>query len=602
MRSNITRAAAQVLPAAESVTIDRQHYYRQFLHGYYNFDCVVSKDAGIVRQAKFYIPEGSIYNQPTVIIAIPDSTDPWDFMVESGWKALADEYGLYLVLMEPADDGTWGDTESERAYFDALSNDLSLRPMFCSFQANFYGVAYGAAADIMGYQARRSPRAYAAIALLGTKGMSEAEKACMEATQSPVPGVTLAQVQEPVWLMYESASEDVRREIEFYQNANHSQTSSTAKSKDALIYEPQQGGDADEHWCARVAVSEGDWRGSVNRGYSERILTELFDGIYRYPGNNNGALRRAGNIYDRGFKKFSAPVWGGYEKDHSDMYQREWYVYVPESAQGRQNVPAVMVFHGAGGSGDEIADRMGWSGVAEKHGFIIIMPTASEPNEVREVSDMKTNNVFRAMWNTGKAQAERPDDMLFVDYLYQWLISEYPVDRSRIYASGQSSGGAMSWSCAAYRPDYFAAVAPFSARRCELEAWQRGEADPAFAKGSLIPIFANLGCCDSAFKGGFAQAEDFVNAWCDHSHLTRRWSDYSYMDGGANCSYKEGLLTHYVFEDAAGVPLLHLSETDSKAHATWPSECEEAWKYFEDFRKDPETKELYYKDRKVQEA
>ena len=115
MRSNITRAAAQVLPAAESVTIDRQHYYRQFLHGYYNFDCVVSKDAGIVRQAKFYIPEGSIYNQPTVIIAIPDSTDPWDFMVESGWKSLADEYGLYLVLMEPADDGTWDDTESERA-------------------------------------------------------------------------------------------------------------------------------------------------------------------------------------------------------------------------------------------------------------------------------------------------------------------------------------------------------------------------------------------------------------------------------------------------------------------------------------------------------
>lgn len=599
MRSNITEAVAQTLPAAESVTIDRQHYYRQFLHGYYQFDCVVSREQGLVRSSKFYIPEGSIYNQPTVIIAVPEDVNTWDFMVKSGWKSLADEYGLYLVLMEPAEEGRWGDAETERAYFDALSNDLSLRPMFCSFQANFYGVAYGDAADLMGYQARRSPRAYAAVALLGTSGMSRQECDYLSSTQSGVQGVPLAEVQEPVWLMYAAQSDDTERETAYYRHANHS-AAAPVKLGDADMYEPVEGGSADEHWCARTVVQEGDWRTSVSRAYSERIMTELFDGIYRYPGNNNGALRRAGNIYDRGFVKFSAPVWGGYESDRSDMYNREWYVYVPESAKGKKSVPAVFVFHGAGGSGDEIADRIGWSSVAERHGFIIIMPTASEPNEVREVSDMKTNNIFRAMWNTGSAQAERPADMLFVDYLYEWLVANYPVDRTRIYASGQSSGGAMSWSCAAYRPDYFAAVAPFSARRCELEAWQRGEADPAFVKASRIAIFGNLGCCDSAFKGGFAQAQDFVNAWCEHSRLTKRWEDYTYMDGGKNCSYREGLMTHYVFETASGVPLLHLSETDTKAHATWPSECELAWEYFTDFTKDPDTKVLYYKGEAVE--
>lgn len=80
---------------ASLVTIDRKNYYRQFLHGYYQFDCAVSES--VTRSAKFYIPEGSIYNQPTVFIGIPGGRNPWDFMVESGWKELSDYYGLYLV-------------------------------------------------------------------------------------------------------------------------------------------------------------------------------------------------------------------------------------------------------------------------------------------------------------------------------------------------------------------------------------------------------------------------------------------------------------------------------------------------------------------------
>ena len=32
---------AQALPDVESLTIDPEHYYRQVLHGYYQFDCVV---------------------------------------------------------------------------------------------------------------------------------------------------------------------------------------------------------------------------------------------------------------------------------------------------------------------------------------------------------------------------------------------------------------------------------------------------------------------------------------------------------------------------------------------------------------------------------
>lgn len=81
MKSYLQEPVAQALPDASLVTIDRKNYYRQFLHGYYQFDCAVS--GAVTRSAKFYIPEGSVYNQPTVFIGIPGGRNPGT----SWWKA-----------------------------------------------------------------------------------------------------------------------------------------------------------------------------------------------------------------------------------------------------------------------------------------------------------------------------------------------------------------------------------------------------------------------------------------------------------------------------------------------------------------------------------
>ena len=47
----MSKWTAQSLPDAASLTVDAKHYYRQVLHGYYNFNCVVSE--GVTRTAKF---------------------------------------------------------------------------------------------------------------------------------------------------------------------------------------------------------------------------------------------------------------------------------------------------------------------------------------------------------------------------------------------------------------------------------------------------------------------------------------------------------------------------------------------------------------------
>ena len=93
---------AKQLPDSDSLVVDPKDYYRQVLHGYYNFDCFVKE--GVIRTAKFYIPEGTVYNQPTIFITIPGGEDTYDFLVKSGWKQMADEKKLHndLCIFNPA--------------------------------------------------------------------------------------------------------------------------------------------------------------------------------------------------------------------------------------------------------------------------------------------------------------------------------------------------------------------------------------------------------------------------------------------------------------------------------------------------------------------
>jgi len=49
--------------------------------------------------------------------------------------------------------------------------------------------------------------------------------------------------------------------------------------------------------------------------------------------------------------------------------------------------------------------------------------------------------------------------------------------------------------------------------------------------------------------------------------------------------------------------MLYLTETDTKAHATWPSECELVWQeFFTKFKKDENTKTLYYRGQAVEQV
>lgn len=584
---------AKEMPAMESLTLDRDHYYQQVLTGYYELPC--SMKDGKERRATVYVPENSRFNQPAVLLLVPDHTDPGTFLEESGWKKEADEDKLYLVLLEPEKE-TWSDLPEERAYVDVVLRRIGARPLFCTFPPRIYGAGYGKGADVLMSHSLHNPQKWAGILLAGATGLTEEEAKALKKTPAPMEGTTLGEVQIPAWIMAEERNDSVCRLINYLRESNHSAEECILADGSGSLYLPRLGGTEDEPWCAKIYVSDGKWEEMLAPAFCKRVYTMLWKGTCRYAGNKNGALRSNRDIEERGFRYFSEKVPGGYGDPETDYYRREWWVYEPEHKTG-EKIPAVFLFHGAGGSPDEIGDRSGWARLAEEKGFLLVCPGASVENVVRTINGNTTNNLFRSRWNTGKPREGCPGDLFFVDYLYRWITEKYPVDRTRVYATGQSSGGMMAWACAAYRPDYFAAAAPVSAKNVN----KIDGADP-FVEKSPIPIMAFLGVEDKVFAGGFAteDAKELIDYWCKRYRTDRQWEDYTYMGTGNRYSFRNGPFTNYVF-NAGGVPMIRLLEVKDKTHAILPSECRMIWdEWFCRFTKEEDSRILRYEGKIVE--
>lgn len=134
-----------------------------------------------------------------------------------------------------------------------------------------------------------------------------------------------------------------------------------------------------------------------------------------------------------------------------DGVERTYRLYVPAGIAAGRPVPLVLVLHGGGGAGITMIGltKAGFHGIAEREGAVIAYPDALNHN-----------------WNDGrddfrsKSHAANVDDVGFLRALAANIASRFPIDKSRIYATGASNGGMMSFRLACEASDLFAAVAP----------------------------------------------------------------------------------------------------------------------------------------------
>jgi polyhydroxybutyrate depolymerase len=136
-----------------------------------------------------------------------------------------------------------------------------------------------------------------------------------------------------------------------------------------------------------------------------------------------------------------------------DDLERSYILHVPNSYDGSQSVPLVLNFHGGGGDAANQWRVSGFNQVADREGFIVVYP-----NGTGRLGDKVLT------WNGGTccgyAMANNIDDVAFVRALVADLQANYNIDPKRIYATGLSNGGIMSYRLACEASDLFAAIGP----------------------------------------------------------------------------------------------------------------------------------------------
>ena len=135
--------------------------------------------------------------------------------------------------------------------------------------------------------------------------------------------------------------------------------------------------------------------------------------------------------------------------------QRTYTVRLPSVYDGTTSLPLVVAMHGGFGSGPQLEQQSQLSDKAEQEGFIVVYPDGvASPLNIRT-------------WNAGGccgyAMTNSIDDVGFIDALLDTLIASLAIDTQRIYATGMSNGGFMSYRLACELSERIAAIAPVSA-------------------------------------------------------------------------------------------------------------------------------------------
>lgn len=144
-------------------------------------------------------------------------------------------------------------------------------------------------------------------------------------------------------------------------------------------------------------------------------------------------------------------------KIHYGDRERSYEIHVPAGIRGP--VPLVVALHGGGGSAGSTAKMTGFDALSDQAGFIVIYPNGTDHG--RPLLNLMGKPGFLT-WNAGTccgyALEHHVDDVGFIRAVVKQVESNHPIDPKRIYATGISNGGMLSYTLACEASDIFAAV------------------------------------------------------------------------------------------------------------------------------------------------
>ena len=130
-----------------------------------------------------------------------------------------------------------------------------------------------------------------------------------------------------------------------------------------------------------------------------------------------------------------------------DAIQRDYILYVPANYTGNTSVPLIFNFHGYTSNANDQMWYGDFRSIADTAGFILVHPQGT----------LFQGNTH---WNVGGwTLGSTTDDVGFTSDLIDSISANYNIDLSRVYSTGMSNGGFMSFLLACQLSNKIAAIA-----------------------------------------------------------------------------------------------------------------------------------------------
>jgi poly(3-hydroxybutyrate) depolymerase len=214
------------------------------------------------------------------------------------------------------------------------------------------------------------------------------------------------------------------------------------------------------------------------------------------------------------------------------------------------NNPAVVFFlHGAGGNGPGFANDTKGYATADREKFIAAYPSGVGGN-----------------WS----YSDGSNDFTYLLALIDTIDVRYHIDRSRVYVTGFSMGGGMTFALACGYADVFAAIAPVSA------------AGTACTPKRAIPVFLTFGTKDMSPVATYMAS---VSRWADFNKcastpvVTRPYPSTNPQSNVTRLTYGPGTDGVEVVADSVQGGG-HAWPTDTR---TSVNQADEVWAFFKKF-------------------
>ncbi|MFK7771390.1 MAG: PHB depolymerase family esterase [Saprospiraceae bacterium] len=191
-----------------------------------------------------------------------------------------------------------------------------------------------------------------------------------------------------------------------------------------------------------------------------------------------------------------------------DGETREYSVFLPSAYQAGQSLPMVFNLHGFGSNATEQIFYTALNALAETENFIVVTPQGL----VRTTTTGQTGSHWNAYFGTDV------DDIGFLNLLIDKVYTDYDIDLARVYSTGMSNGGYMSYMLACQLSDRITAIASVTG---SVFNEQLNNCTPSRAVPVMQIHGTNDGIVDFNGIPLFAPSiPELVDFWVDHNNCS----------------------------------------------------------------------------------